>query len=95
MNVLLTMAGWQTSRPARYWAPRSRGQAPMQALVVEDSVVHRKLISDQLQSWGLASLLRRVDPGRGELWGKQEGRNRAEHVEFVTGKQRVESISRR
>jgi two-component system cell cycle response regulator len=49
MNVLLSTTGRQISRPARCWAPR---EALTQVLVVEDSAVYRKLISDQLQSWG-------------------------------------------
>jgi two-component system cell cycle response regulator len=49
MSVLLPKAGRQASRPARCWAPR---KALTQVLVVEDSAVYRKLISDQLQSWG-------------------------------------------
>ena len=49
MNALLPTAGRQISRPARCWAPR---EALTQVLVVEDSAVYRKLIGDQLQSWG-------------------------------------------
>jgi two-component system, cell cycle response regulator len=51
------MSGHSWFGPEEFGAPKVGGATLMQALVVEDSAVFRKLIGDHLRSWGFAVTL--------------------------------------